>query len=65
MVEASEGLPLKVFISVPSCVPALPGKETAGAEFSAKEIAEMLTWPRVIALAEVMDYIGVVQGTGA
>ncbi|MDK2982150.1 MAG: adenine deaminase [Chloroflexota bacterium] len=62
MVEASEGLPLRVYISVPTCVPAVPGKETAGAEFTAKEIAEMFTWPRVIAAAEVMDYIGVVQG---
>ena len=62
MVEASEGLPLRVYISVPTCVPAVPGKETAGAEFTAKEIAEMFTWPRVIAAAEVMDYIGVVRG---
>ena len=49
----------------PTCVPAVPGKETAGAEFTAKEIAEMFTWPRVIAAAEVMDYIGVVQGQPA
>jgi adenine deaminase len=62
MVEASEGLPLRVYISIPTCVPAVPGKETAGAEFTAKEIAEMFNWPRVIAAAEVMDYIGVVKG---
>ncbi|REG10366.1 adenine deaminase [Pelolinea submarina] len=62
MVEASEGLPLRVYISIPTCVPAVPGKETAGAEFKAKEISEMFTWPRVIAAAEVMDYIGVVRG---
>ena len=62
MVEASEGLPLRVYISIPTCVPAVPGKETAGAEFTAVEIAEMFSWPRVIAAAEVMDYIGVVRG---
>jgi adenine deaminase len=62
MVEASEGLPLRVYISIPTCVPAVPGKETAGAEFTAKEISEMFSWPRVIAAAEVMDYIGVVRG---
>jgi len=62
MVEASEGLPLRVYISIPTCVPAVPGKETAGAEFTDKEISEMFKWPRVIAAAEVMDYIGVVRG---
>ena len=63
MVEGSEGLPLRVYITVPSCVPAVPGKETAGADFGPDEVAEMLTWPRVIAVAEVMDYMGVIQGS--
>ncbi len=63
MVEASEGLPLRVFITVPSCVPAVPGVETAGADFGPAEVTEMLTWPRVIAVAEVMDYVGVVNGS--
>jgi adenine deaminase len=63
MVEGSEGLPLRVYITVPSCVPAVPGKETAGADFGPDEVAEMLTWPRVIAVAEVMDYMGLVQAS--
>jgi adenine deaminase len=63
MVEASEGLPLRVYIAVPTCVPSVPGKETSGADFGADKIAEMLTWPRVIAEAEVMDYLGVVKGS--
>jgi adenine deaminase len=63
MVEGSEGLPLRVYITVPSCVPAVPGKETAGADFGPDEVAEMLTWPRVIAVAEVMDYMGVVNAS--
>jgi adenine deaminase len=58
MIEGSEGLPLRVYIAVPSCVPSVLGHETAGAVFGPAEIAEMLTWPRVISLAEVMDYIG-------
>lgn len=62
MVEGSEGLALRIYITVPSCVPAVPGKETAGADFGPEEVAEMLTWPRVIAVAEVMDYMGVVNG---
>jgi adenine deaminase len=63
MIEASEGLPLRIYITVPSCVPAVPGKETAGADFGPEAIAEMLTWPRVIGVAEVMDYMGVVNGS--
>ncbi len=61
MVEASAGLPLRVYIAVPTCVPAVPGKESAGADFTAVEISEMLKWPRVISAAEVMDYVGVVN----
>ena len=63
MVEGSEGLPLRVYLTISSCVPAVPGKETAGADFGPAEVAEMLTWPRVIAVAEVMDYMGLVQGS--
>lgn len=63
MVEGSEGLPLRVYIAIPSCVPAVPGKETAGADFGPDEVLEMLNWPRVIAVAEVMDFIGVVNGS--
>ncbi|MFE6159306.1 adenine deaminase C-terminal domain-containing protein [Streptomyces sp. NPDC056486] len=47
---------------VPSCVPALEGLEHAGAALSADDIAEMLEWPGVIALGEVMDYRAVVAG---
>jgi len=61
MLDATSDLPLRVYIQVPSCVPAVPALETAGAEFGAREVAEMLTWDRVIGVAEVMDYVGVVQ----
>ena len=60
MMAASEGLPLRVYLTVPSCVPAVPGVETAGASFGPEEVAEMLTWPRVVGVAEVMDYPGVI-----
>ena len=63
MLEASSGLPLRVYAQVPSCVPAVPALEAAGADFGPREIAQMLTWERVIGLAEVMDYVGVVQQT--
>lgn len=61
MLRASEGLPLRVFLTVPSCVPAVNGIETAGAVFRAADIAEMLAWPRVVGVAELMDYPGIVH----
>lgn len=64
MVDASEGIPLRVLIMAPSCVPSALGVETAGASFDRDEIAEMLTWPRVVGLAEVMDYPGVLRRDG-
>lgn len=61
MVEASEDLPLRTLVMVPSCVPSAEGLETAGASFGVEEVSEMLTWPRVVGLAEVMDYDGVLR----
>jgi adenine deaminase len=64
MLEASKGIPLRVLVMAPSCVPSAPAVETSGAEFDRAEIAQMLTWPRVIGLAEVMDYPGVIRCDG-
>jgi adenine deaminase len=64
MVDASEGIPLRVLVMAPSSVPSAPGVETAGASFDREEIAEMLRWPRVVGLAEVMDYPGVLGRSG-
>ena len=43
-------------------MPALLGFETAGAELTPDDISEMLDWPGVIGLGEVMDYRAVVRG---
>ena len=61
MLRASEGLPLRTYLTIPSCVPAVHGIETAGAIFRAADIAEMLAWPRVLGVAELMDYPGIVK----
>jgi adenine deaminase len=61
MIDATRALPLRVFVQAPSCVPAVPGLETAGADFGPSEMAEMLSWPEVIGVAEVMDYLGVIH----
>lgn len=62
MLLASEHLPLRVFVTVPSSVPAVPELETSGARFEAADIAQMLEHPRVVGVAELMDYPGVIRG---
>lgn len=62
MLDEGKDLPLKVFITLPSCVPSAPGLETTGAEIGPAEIAEGLKWERVVGLAEVMNFPGVLAG---
>ena len=52
---------LRQYVLAPSCVPSLPGMENAGAEFLAKEVGELLDMDDVIGIAEIMDYVGVIQ----
>ncbi len=58
MLSECEGLPLDVYFTVPSCVPATPFDES-GAELTAQDIEQMLKNPRVRGLAEMMNYPGV------
>lgn len=58
ILDASEGLPVRVYVMAPSCVPATH-METAGAEITADEISQLWDHERVIGLAEMMNYPGV------
>ena len=58
MLKASENLALNVFIQFPSCVPATPF-ENSGATLGAMEIASRINNPRILALGEFMNYVGV------
>ena len=62
-IEATKGLPLRILVEAPSCVPSAPGLERSGAVFDETAMAEMLSWPEVIGVAEVMDMRGVITGT--
>ncbi|HEU68208.1 MAG TPA: adenine deaminase, partial [Candidatus Acetothermia bacterium] len=62
ILDEAERTPLRVYGQVPSCVPAAPGLETAGADLGPDEVAEALGWPDVVGLGEVMNYPGVVAG---
>ncbi len=61
MLRASRDLPLDCYFMASSCVPAT-GLETAGASLDPAAIAVLLEDERVLGLAEVMDYPGVIQG---
>ena len=61
MLEASQGLPLTVFVMASSCVPATH-MGTAGAALDAGDLEELLSHPRVLGLAEVMNFPGVIFG---
>jgi len=62
MLDEGDRLPLKVFVTLPSCVPSSPGLETSGAEINPKDIVKGLRWRRVVGLGEVMNYLGVLAG---
>ncbi len=63
MHEASYGVPLRHYLLAPSCVPAVPELEGAGAVFGVKEVEHLLNLERVIGIGEVMDYPGVINGS--
>lgn len=61
MLKASENLPIDFYFCMPSCVPATPF-EMGGAKLSADDIAPYFENERVVALAEMMNYVGTVNG---
>ena len=62
MHDAGCDLPMYQFIDIPSCVPSVPGLEEAGATFDASTVDRLAKLPNVIGLAEVMDFLGVIDG---
>jgi len=60
MLEASENIPLTVFFMAPSCVPATALDES-GSSFNADDISRFYNHPRVLGLAEMMNYPGVIN----
>lgn len=61
VLESSRGLPLEVFLMLPSCVPATEF-ETAGARLTAEDLRLMIADERVAGVAELMNYPGVFLG---
>ena len=61
MIDDSEGLPVDIFFMAPSCVPAT-NMETSGAVLTADDLRKLKDEPRVLGLAEMMNFPGVVLG---
>lgn len=59
--DSSRNLPLRCLCQAPSSVPSAPGLEVSGASFDRAEMREMLSWPEVIGVAEMMDMNGVLN----
>ena len=60
LMDDALGLPMDMMFAASSCVPSAP-LETSGAELSAGDLAPLFGDPRVVALAEMMNFPGVVH----
>lgn len=65
MVEDAAKMPLKAMLTVPSCVPAVPGFEDSGAEIDAADIAELMKRDCTVGLGEMMNFPGIVGSAPA
>lgn len=61
MLAASEDCPIDVYAMLSSCVPA-SHLESAGATLTADDLQPMFSDPRVLGLAEMMNFPGVIHG---
>jgi adenine deaminase len=61
MLDASEGLPLTVFVMAPSCVPA-SDFESPMSRLEPADMEAILRHPRALGVAEMMNFPGVIAG---
>lgn len=61
MIRNGNKVPFRFFFGAPSCVPATPF-ETSGAEIKAEDVDEILAWPEIKYLSEMMNFPGVLNG---
>ena len=59
MIEEGRNLPLKGYATMPSCVPAAPGLEDAGAKITPSDVRCAMAWDEVVGLGEMMNFPGV------
>ncbi len=59
--KSIENLPLRAILLAPSSVPSAPGLERSGADFDAAILADILSWPQIGGVAEIMNMRGVIE----
>ncbi|UXU07781.1 adenine deaminase [Agrobacterium tumefaciens] len=59
--KSIENLPLRAILLAPSSVPSAPGLERGGADFDAGILADILSWPQIGGVAEIMNMRGVID----
>jgi adenine deaminase len=59
--RCSELMHQNLFVQTSSCVPALPGFESNGGEFTLAEMKQYKAHPNVLGLAEMMNFPGVIN----
>ncbi|MBC7075287.1 MAG: adenine deaminase [Syntrophomonadaceae bacterium] len=62
MVEEGRAMPMKIYATMPSCVPAAPGFEDAGAIFGPDDVKAAMSNDRIIGLGEMMNFPGIIYG---
>ncbi len=62
MIDSTKNLPVDFYFTAPSCVPAIEGLETFAFRLESGDIKEILGYERIVGLAEVMNYFGVIEG---
>lgn len=62
MIQEGKEVPLNVYTTMPSCVPATADLETTGASLSLRDIAHGLSQDTIIGLGEMMNYPAVLSG---
>ncbi|MCK6580074.1 MAG: amidohydrolase family protein [Anaerolineae bacterium] len=60
--DAAQGLPLKVMVAMPVCVPSIPGFEDAGAVITDKEVTEAYRQGWAQLQGEQMNFPGLIYG---
>ncbi|HEX7557349.1 MAG TPA: adenine deaminase C-terminal domain-containing protein, partial [Leptolinea sp.] len=60
--KAAEGLPIKVYLAMPVCVPSIPGFEDAGATITAEEVAKAYDEGWAQLQGEQMNFPGIIYG---
>ncbi len=61
VMDSARHLPLDLYFTAPSCVPASE-LETAGARLTAADLRRVYRWTGVVGLGEMMNYLGVLEG---